>query len=589
VPLHLSRTSLLLLALALFLSACREPTATYFDFPPSAVDPNASSGARLVGTTLNLLPGGIATFYAYVEPATTLVLEAPGPRVELSISLEVDGSPPFSFQLRSRRATWRLPASAVGPARITLRDLRPSSPPREEVLQLDAKLEAATSLQDRHARPSEGSIFAFDNVILYVIDTLRWDRLGIADGSAADHRSESPNLDELAERSLVFRNTRAQAPWTRAAVASLMTGLYPWNHRANANAEELELHLATLAELLQVRGFSTAAFVTNGNVAPSLGFDQGFDHFDYLRESGPEVHVSADELHRRVLDWLDHRPDSRPFFLWVHATDPHAPYTPRAFRLESVTSSTEERLRSVAFITEVTRTRAELPDDERSALAALYDAEIRAWDDSLGRFLDELARRDLLNSSLLVIVADHGEEFYEHGGWQHSTAVYEEQIRVPLLLRFPENAGLTGIVDDPVQQVDVFPTVLDALGVPISEAVDGRPLLPLLYDTPSPRRAQLSSLETRQRVIQDAIVLGEQKFVRTWSTPTAFDSKLYDLGADPMERFDLSESRPISSVALQFLLSKSTSSRREPAEGSPNLESLDPELASILRDLGYIQ
>ena len=165
------------------------------------------------------------------------------------------------------------------------------------------------------------------NVLVYVIDTLRADRLG----AYGYPLNTSPHLDSLARDGLLFTTTSiAQSSWTRTSVASIFTGLYPRSHGVNGRTDELSPDALTMAALLSASGYETADLVTNGNVSATFGFDLGFESYVHLREQRTEeVHVLSDALNEQAFAWLDSRDVARPFFLYLHATDPHAPYTPR--------------------------------------------------------------------------------------------------------------------------------------------------------------------------------------------------------------------------------------------------------------------
>src|SRR5262249_310461 len=252
------------------------------------------------------------------------------------------------------------------------------------------------------------------SVLLYVVDTLRADHLGCYGYG----RPTSPHIDAFARQATLFAHTAAQWSWTRPAVGSILTGRYPPAHGATTLRRGLRFDVPTLAELLRARGYRTAAFVTNVNVAPQWGFQRGFDLYRYLPEDEhtAAVHVRSDILNGQAVDWLTEHGD-QPFFLYVHATDPHAPYTPPppfAERLaDPGVAVAPER---VDALLSAFRERGELPsDDEVRALAARYDGEIAFTDQNFGRLIGELARLGLDRRTLVILVADHGEEFADHG------------------------------------------------------------------------------------------------------------------------------------------------------------------------------
>ncbi|HUP22821.1 MAG TPA: sulfatase [Thermoanaerobaculia bacterium] len=536
-----------------------------------------------MGETLSLDPGASATFAGLLLPKTTLTLSTGNPSARIQVTIELDQRAALSRVFEPEAEAWVLPADFHGFARVTFTSLGLENATRQSPVRLKTELTTRRAGSTPSTRASER--IAAKNVILYVVDTVRWDQVGESGATS----SNAPNLHALAETATFFANARAQAPWTRASVASMLTGLRPWRHRANAGGERLADSLDTLAEVLAEAGLTTAAFTTNGNVAPSLGFAQGFDHFDYLREHGPKIHVPADALHGRVLQWLGTLSEDQNFFLWIHATDPHAPYTPDSQPSSGIDEAARLRLRSTEFLMQIYKSRKELPGPELEHLLDLYGAEVRAWDAELGRLMAALVERQLLAETLLIVVADHGEEFFDHGGWQHSTSVFEEVIKVPLVIRLPGAGPSDGrVTDHHAEHVDVFPTVLDVLDLPVNSDIDGKSLLPYLRGEPADRLSpQISSLETRQHVVAESIALYGHKLVRTWASGRHQSLALYDLTNDQRETTDLTSSKPIATEALRLLLEAATFSRSLGVESDP--EQLDPELASTLRVLGYVQ
>ncbi len=318
------------------------------------------------------------------------------------------------------------------------------------------------------------------NVLIYLIDTLRADHLGLYGYG----RPTSPRIDRFARDSVVFTNAQAQSSWTRTSVVSLLTGLLPQVHGVNRREDAVAPPIDTLAEILQRAGYETAGLVTNGNISSTFGLGQGFDSYRHLKESpsARPMHQLSDQLNRRTFNWLDvwSRAGDRPFFLYLHATDPHAPYTPPEPFRQRFAPGVDPAVGWLGNVDEITNGQRTAPEGTREALIDLYDGEIAFNDQQFGRLVDQLKALGIYDQTLIVLLSDHGEEFLDHGGWQHGRTLYGEQLRVPLVVKLPrgEAAGLT--TDVLASHIDVLPTVLDVLGLEPPPRVDGRSLLPAL-------------------------------------------------------------------------------------------------------------
>jgi len=285
---------------------------------------------------LDLPSGSVLQWQEFGSSASGSKWRQSGIRVEVQVAGEVPrafdiphtyGSTPLQVDLGPAEQTTRISLQVV-PTRI-------SSPSAVGGSGLRIALpEIRTGHKvDKRIRPVEAAVSSLadskPNLIVYLIDTLRADHLGCYGYG----RPTSPRIDQFASDATLFRNGYAQSSWTRSSVASIFTGLYPTRHRTNGRKDVLPDSAQTLAELLHEIGYTTAAFVTNGNVSRDFGLSQGFDVYDHLPEqSTREIHQLSDRLNERVFTWLEDASRAGPFFLYVHATDPHAPYTPRSAR-----------------------------------------------------------------------------------------------------------------------------------------------------------------------------------------------------------------------------------------------------------------
>ncbi|MEZ5102848.1 MAG: sulfatase, partial [Thermoleophilia bacterium] len=378
------------------------------------------------------------------------------------------------------------------------------------------------------------------NLIVYLVDTLRADHLGCYGYG----RPTSPALDAFAGESVLFERARAQSSWTKPAVATVLTGLYPIAHGAEQRSQRLPASVETAAERLSAAGYETALFTTNANITAKFGFDQGWDEFHYLsRSRGRRTqHVSSAEIDEAVFDWLDRRDPERPFFLFVHTLDPHDPYQPEEpYRLR-LAPDVDVAEACCGRSTQLVDLAPEAARERARQAGALYDAEIAQNDAAFGALLAELERRGLGDSSAVLFLSDHGEEFYDHGGWKHGWTLYEEMLRVPMVLRLPRRGSAGTRVAAPVEQIDVTPTLYNLAGVEVPSSLPGHSLLERLDGTPRPPAPAFAWLE-RPGLALAAAAEGGWKRIRfdgAWTPPLGRrPAELYDLSRDPRELDDL--------------------------------------------------
>ena len=253
-----------------------------------------------------------------------------------------------------------------------------------------------------------------------------------------------------------------------------------------------------MASRMREAGYATAGIVTNSNVAPSLGFGQGFDTYEYLPEQHtPEMHQLSDVVNEHAFAWLRNRPRDRPFFLYLHTTDPHDPYMPRSPYRERFAAGIDPALGLHLSVWKRNRTETASARDIHD-LAALYDGEIAFVDEQFGRLLDELRELGIYDSTLIVLIADHGEEFHEHGTWTHSNNLFTETTHVPLLIKLPKQWGGGTVSDGLAQQVDLLPTVLQASASRSGRAAGKQPPSPAPVPGQRGRRSHRVQLSRRQ-------------------------------------------------------------------------------------------
>jgi arylsulfatase A-like enzyme/Flp pilus assembly protein TadD len=424
------------------------------------------------------------------------------------------------------------------------------------------------------------------NVILITLDTVRADRMGFL----GSKRGLTPNLDTLARQSVVFTRAYSQVPLTAPSHATILTGTYPQFNQGTDFQIPLAQELPYAPEILRTYGYHTAAFVGAIILDPTArfapGFDRGFDTYDAgfrAWHSGEDRYHTTErrggEVVAHALAWLNQHPRG-PFFIWIHLYDPHHPYDP--------------------------------PEPYKSKYASSpYDGEIAYTDSAVGKFLSQLRARGLYDNSVIAVMADHGEALGDHGEDTHGIFLYDETIHVPLVIKLPgaassgkNPAGKASAkktsagrrIENPVELVDVLPTILQAVKIPVPPEVQGESLLGMLMPKPAPAESAEAIAATSP---------GRPAYAETdyphraygWSSLRALRTgkylyikaprqELYDQSADPKAEHDLSSASTAVTGTLAAQLDafrqKTSSSREAPTSV------VDPEAQEKLAALGYV-
>ncbi len=416
------------------------------------------------------------------------------------------------------------------------------------------------------------------NVIVLMVDALRADHLGCY----GYDRDTSPFLDEFAARGVLFERAYAQSSHTKVSVASLMTGLNPPTHHVRTASlpdaaggavvsDVLSGELETLAERLQDAGYTTAGFVTNPHLEPGQGFDQGFDHYTYTIFK----HCLADRLNEQVLDWLE-KNDAAPYFLYVHYMDVHMPYRPpRPYRF--LYGRENSRMKPLE-LNGPPKSRVDLRRVGRTI--NLYDGQINYWDDRFQELIGAVSGPDGLENTVVVVVADHGDEFYEHGGFGHGYTVYDGVIRVPLVVVGAQGQPGNQRRDDPVRLIDLLPTLCNLAGASADETLlEGSDLF-------ATGRADSVGIE----VYAEALYGDRPYSVRKDSgflvfNETGQDWEFYDLELDPFQQVDLWTERRGELDGLRADLERLRGGRG--LIRKPERAELDAGTVEALKSLGY--
>ncbi len=416
-----------------------------------------------------------------------------------------------------------------------------------------------------------------DNIVIITIDTLRADALGTY-GNTGDH---SPHLDAWAADAVIFDQALTAVGTTFPSHATLFTGLYPKHHGVRQNTDRLDDRFTTLAEILSAAGYDTASFVSLGPMLRRGGLHQGIDTAsDGPKTKGPAR--SGGQVNEMAVPWLSARGE-RPFFLWLHYFEPHSPYPLTPFAREQLGDYTGP-LAEGASVKTFYRLGDEIPwtPDEMRAVRILYDAQVREVDRTVGEILDLLQRPDLISETTVFVTADHGQALGEHGETGHAWGLMQPVLHVPLIARFPDVQPRR--IAHRVGLVDLLPTVLDRLGLPVPSGLDGVSLLPLL-DGQSPADDTYFAEVRQSRVLwpEDRSIAVFEDDLKGIFKPG--QSSFYDLADDPRE---------LSPLPLDFENDSQAALRRMAADyHRTEVEIEQPEVTDAVRKeleaLGYIE
>lgn len=423
----------------------------------------------------------------------------------------------------------------------------------------------------RQAPPASPEGEVPPGVVVVVIDTLRWDHSSVY----GHNRDTTPTLAALAQDSTVYQRAHSQAPWTTPSIGSILSSRYPSDLGIQRYGNALPDDAEMLAEQLRRAGYRTGAVVSHSYCATEWGFEQGFDSFDQRAIGDPDAE-SSEQVTDTALGFL-REARGQPFFLFVHYFDPHFAYLDHPGFGFSDPADYQGPIRSGLAIRKLRKLVPGLEAQDWAELLRLYDLEIAHTDQQLGLLVDGMKELGLYDDSLLVVTADHGEEFGDHGRWGHTVRLYDESVRVPLIVRYPGQAPTR--VQRSVGLVDVMPTLLAALDLPAPEGMVGVDLRQV------PSRPRPVFMETSKGARMDAVVLGDHKLIRDHR---ADSWELYDLQADPREQVDLTATRPELLAELRGSLE---AWRGRASEGSSEGAQVDisAEDAARLEALGYLE
>jgi arylsulfatase A-like enzyme len=413
------------------------------------------------------------------------------------------------------------------------------------------------------------------NVLLILLDTVRADHLHCY----GYPRETTPTIDSLAGMGTRWIQVQAQSSWTLPAMTSIFTGTTERTHRAglrNGKAFGLSEYLETMPVLLKDAGYTTGAFFNVPVMAPSYGFTRGFDYFD-CRGCSIET-TKAEEVVDSFINWMDNRNRSNasPFFVALHLFDPHSPYDPPdPFRTmwTDPDYSGPDWPRSTAAELITGYNSGEIDSTALTHMINSYDGEIAYTDSQLRRVFNYLHEKGHADNTLIILVADHGEEFGEHGGVLHGFQLYQETTRVPLIITGP---GISiGYIDhNVVGQIDILPSLLEYLKIPVPEQVEGRNIIGL-NENAEPVMLPASGFITTRDIIVTR--LGSRKVFWNSSDDT---SVMYDLTADREENNPLQADSELVEGARYYWTT--------PAMFDPLPVPGQEMFSEKLKDLGYL-
>ncbi len=476
-----------------------------------------------------------------------------------------------------------------------------------------------------YSMAKKADISSNPNILLISIDTLRADHLSCY---GEIKRKTSPNIDRISQSGYIFSKAYSPTTWTLPGHASMMTGLFPSSHKADRNLQQtlsrpvdpLSPSTLTLAEILREKGYLTAGIISNPFVSRSFGMDQGFEFYDdqvdlfedvrYLSLKDEAMLFKLFEIlkiidtndydgERRVVEvnekafrWLkDNKDRKEPFFLFLHYNEPHYKYEPPSPYNKN---SSGRELPYFDDIVRLNKGEFTLTSSSLKDLLDLYDGEISYLDHYLGLLFDKLEDWHLLDNTILIITSDHGESFNEHEVWQHGNSLYEEQIRVPFIIRYPELKSDVRVVNkDIVQTVDLMPTVLDLLNIPAPENIQGRSLVPILKGE-TEHNFDLAFAEIRPDInwkVQNpkygigmrAVIYKEWKYIQSDDG----EKELYNLSNDYKEDINLIHKEREKADELHKILNSWSSAVA--FNSGEKQEKIDSGRLQQLRSLGYLK
>jgi arylsulfatase A-like enzyme len=532
-------------------------------------------------------------------------LEKEPREVQFIVRLETQDTKKILFQKRLRLP----PAQEVRTLEFSMQTVDlPAQPQRARITFLTRGDEGAFSFWHSPVVYTKGRDLR--NIILISIDTLRPDHLSCY----GYKRKTSPSIDALAQDSVLFEETYASSPWTLPSHVSLFTSLSGISHQVYKSRDRIDPAQTMLTEVLRKNNFFCSAFTGSGYLSSVYGFSKGFDV--YGESEGLLTLVNSAELMSQAASkWLGRNAD-KSFFLFLHTYQVHQPYScPPPYNTMFLGEKPRwQKINLMNYLGGLSGVFKRLPQEDRQNIIGLYDGEISYVDDMLIKpLIEKLKELRLYDRTMIVLTGDHGEEFFEHGSWMHGQNLYEEALRVPLIIKFPRSKYRGKRISSLVRLIDVMPTVLDELAIDAKNLnVEGKSLIPVIRGKRKKDRILLADttyftnrLFPEQRTnssdmfFPDKITFGSRKNrlilnrelteeeARSYSpAPRRCPAvELYDLDADSQERVNLASSRADLAKRMVQKIREIYEKQRKAAK---NQVQPDKKLEEQLRALGYI-
>ncbi len=418
------------------------------------------------------------------------------------------------------------------------------------------------------------------DIVVLILDAARPDHMGCY----GYHRDTTPRIDALARESLVFEDAFTLAPYTLCSIPTVITGLSFLRHGVTEPPQVLDDGAVTIAERLSAAGYATIALSSMPYNSPELNFHQGFDEFIEAWTGVPfEEGMLPERVTRLALERLERHRDDHPIFMMLHYLPPHEPYFPGAEH-DRFGDTTYDGPVTPGWDTMAgTVKKMQLRPTDLDRLISLYDANLRRADAAIGALLDGLQARPRWQDTVVLIVADHGEAFFEHGELGHNSTVYDEMLRVPFILRVPDRySAHQPSTTQLVSLADVTPTLLALAGLAPDPAFDGVRILPTAEELSRPHHRALISRTAGTRPTYGVRTLRWKAMLSPHEAP-----RLYDLSNDPGETVDVSGAHPFVVTAMRAVLRDEI--RRATARGAlEDTGDISDEQRRRLRSLGYL-
>jgi arylsulfatase A-like enzyme len=437
------------------------------------------------------------------------------------------------------------------------------------------------------------------NVLFISVDTLRADHLG----SYGYIRDTSPNIDNLAKEGILFSHAVVQWPKTAPSFASMLTSTYGhYNGVIRTTPLKIDTYFVLLPEILKNADYNTVAVVTNGTLAAAYNFNQGIDtHIETWKEYGSK---DAEYVTEYALSWLRDNSNKGKFFMWLHYLDPHARYEPpEPYNEMYVGDDFYDGSQKTKLNPGIGEAIGGIPGrshlgnhTEVDYYIAQYDAEIRYMDEHIGKVLDAVKAIGLSDNTIIVFTADHGESLGEHNYYfEHGKLPYDDCVRVPLIIKVPGLQSEIKVIDQPVELINLMPTILDILNVPVNDEAQGRSLAPLMLGN--------GDSIPKYAFTEAGFQMDYQRMIRTKKWKLIYIPDKNDQGimqGIPFELYDIENDRKelnnlinvetrVADELKKELFKWMESAKKVNRLPSPENVSIDKETEENLKSLGYIE